>query len=107
MPIEQFKTLENTPPKMRRTCAEGYESVLHSLTVDCALGFRFQVFTYLKYSDDTVILGLLQDEDSIAAYQYFVSHLPQRHRDNHLQLDGSKTKEMITGSPKLGKMCRL
>ncbi len=50
------------------------------------------VTTYYKYSDDTAILGLLSDNNSIAAYQLSISHFTQWCTDNLLELNVGKTK---------------
>ena len=49
---------------------------------------------YLKYSDDTAILGLLTDNTSALDYHNTVAHFTQWCGDNHLHLNVSKTKEI-------------
>ena len=53
------------------------------------------ITTYFKYSDDTAILGLLSDKNSITAYQRSISHFTQWCTDNFLELNVTKTKEMV------------
>ncbi len=53
------------------------------------------ITTYFKYSDDTAILGLLSDNNSITAYQLSISHFTQWCTDNFLELNVAKTKEMV------------
>ena len=48
----------------------------------------------LKYADDTVVLGLIQDSDE-SSYRSEISSVVQWCADNHLVLNASKTKEMI------------
>lgn len=53
------------------------------------------ITTYFKYSDDTAILALLSNTDSITAYQQSITHFTQWCTDNFLELNVSKTKEMV------------
>ncbi len=53
------------------------------------------VTKYFKYSDDTAILALLSDQDSVTAYKHSVAHFSQWCKDNHLLLNVTKTKELI------------
>ena len=50
---------------------------------------------YFKYSDDTAILALLTDTDSVTAYHQCITHFTQWCTDNHLLLNVTKTKEII------------
>ncbi len=54
---------------------------------------------YLKYSDDTAILALLKDNNSVMDYHTTVMHFSRWCEDNHLNLNVSKTKELIVSSP--------
>ena len=54
---------------------------------------------FLKYADDTAILGLLTDNHSTQEYLNTVSHFTQWCLKNDLKLNVSKTKEMVFGSP--------
>jgi len=57
------------------------------------------VTTYIKYSDDTVVLGLLNNKPSVSSFQDSISHLTQLCSDNYLQLNVAKTKEMLINTP--------
>ncbi len=50
---------------------------------------------YFKHSDDAAILALLNGEDSVTAYHQSVGYFTQWCTDNHLLLNGTKTKEYI------------
>ncbi|KAJ0012409.1 hypothetical protein NQD34_016743 [Periophthalmus magnuspinnatus] len=52
---------------------------------------------YIKYADDTAILGLLSDSTSLGQYQNSVSHFTTWCKENHLQLNLKKTQEMTFG----------
>ncbi len=54
---------------------------------------------YLKYSDDTAILALLKDNNSVMDYHTTVMYFSRWCEDNHLNLNVSKTKELIVSSP--------
>ena len=49
--------------------------------------------TCLKYSDDTAILALLSDTNSVLDYHNTVTHFSKWCTHNHLHLNISKTKE--------------
>ena len=51
--------------------------------------------TYFKYSDDSAILGLLNDNNSITDYQNTISHFTQYCTDSYLELNVDKTKELV------------
>ena len=51
--------------------------------------------TYFKYSDDTAILALLHDNNSITDYQNTISHFTQWCTANFLELNVAKTKELV------------
>lgn len=57
------------------------------------------VTTYIKYSDDTVVLGLLNNKNSVLSYQDSISHLTQWCSNNYLQMNVAKTKEMLINTP--------
>ena len=55
--------------------------------------------TYLKYSDDTAILALLSDNNSVSDYHNTVTHFSQWCTHNFLHLNVAKTKEITIGTP--------
>lgn len=57
------------------------------------------ITTYYKYSDDTAILALLNNQESVAAYNHSVTHFTQWCTNNHLYINSSKTKEMVFNPP--------
>ena len=54
---------------------------------------------YLKYSDDTAILALLSDNQSTLVYYSTVTHFTKWCTDNHLQINVSKTNELLFSPP--------
>ena len=56
----------------------------------------------IKYSDDTVILSLLQKDHDILAYQSEIENFVRWCNVNHLIINASKTKEMIIDPKRLG-----
>ena len=50
---------------------------------------------YYKFSDDAAILALLNDQNSFASYQQSVAHFSDWCTSNFLELNVSKTKEMV------------
>ena len=55
--------------------------------------------TYLKYSDDTAILALLSDSQSILDYHNTVKHFTQSCTAGYLEINVSKTKEIWFNPP--------
>ena len=60
-------------------------------TTDCTS--PSPVTTYIKYSNDTPILALLNENNSVLSYQDSISHFSQWCTNNHLELHVKKTKE--------------
>ena len=54
-----------------------------------------QTGCHFKYSDDTAILGLLHDNNSITDFHNTISHFTQWCTDNYLELNVDKTKELV------------
>ena len=48
----------------------------------------------IKYADDTIVLGLINDNDE-SEYRHVISHVSNWCCDNHLDLNVTKTMEMI------------
>ena len=65
-------------------------------TNDCQSSDPF--IPYLKFSDDAAILALLNETNSFTLYQQSVSHFSHWCTSNFLELNVSKTKEMIIAS---------
>ncbi len=55
--------------------------------------------TYLKYSDDTAIIALLTDSNSVLDYYNTIAHFTQWCEGNFLHLSVTKTKELIISPP--------
>ena len=53
------------------------------------------ITTYFKYSDDTAILALLNDNNSVLGYLESISHFIQWCNNNYLELNVAKTKELV------------
>lgn len=90
-----FHSSEN-PTKLLPYCTYPLEKCQHNPgsqeTNDCTS--LSPSTTYLKYSDDTVILVGLTDNKSLE-YHITAAHFPQWYKDNQLHLKASKTKEII------------
>ncbi|KAK1792162.1 hypothetical protein P4O66_012056, partial [Electrophorus voltai] len=72
--------------------------LLYSLyTYDCSATFSSTIT--VKFADDTVVMGLISDNDE-RAYLEEIKHLENWYQENNLLLNVSKTKELIVDCSK-------
>lgn len=73
--------------------------ILFSLYTD-AIRCHNAVLDLIKYADDMALVGRLHDEDSVAQYFYQIQLMEKQFSESFLELNVSKTEEMVFGKLK-------